>query len=100
MKEIRKTERFAKWLDKLRDIQARARIQVRIERLASGNPGDVKPVGEGVSELRILYGPGYRVYFKEINNTLVILLVGGDKRTQKQDVEAAKKIASELESGS
>lgn len=100
MKEIRKTDRFAKWLDKLRDIQARARIQVRIERLAEGNPGDVKPVGKGVSELRVPYGPGYRVYYKEINNMLVILLVGGDKRTQKQDIEAAKQIAGELEDAS
>jgi len=65
MVEIRKTEIFAKWLDGLRDIRARARILVRIERLAGGNPGDVKPVGEGVSELRINYGPGYRVYYKK-----------------------------------
>ncbi len=64
MIEIRKTEVFARWLDDLRDLRARARIQVRIERLAAGNPGDVGPVGEGVSELRIDYGPGYRVYFK------------------------------------
>ena len=63
MIEIRKTENFARWLDDLRDIQARARVLVRIERLAQGNPGDVKPVGEGVSELRINYGPGYRVYY-------------------------------------
>lgn len=97
MKEIRKTDRFAKWIDKLRDIQARARILVRIERLAAGNPGDVKPVGQGVCELRIPYGPGYRVYFKEVNHTLIILLVGGDKRTQKQDIEMAKKVAGELE---
>ncbi|HKL20580.1 MAG TPA: type II toxin-antitoxin system RelE/ParE family toxin [Tichowtungia sp.] len=97
MKEIRKTDRFAKWLDKLRDTQARARIQVRIERLAAGNPGDVKPISQGVSELRISYGPGYRVYFTEKNRTLVILLVGGDKRTQKIDIEMAKKIAGELE---
>ena len=97
MKEIRKTDRFAKWIDKLRDIKARARILVRIERLATGNPGDVKPVGKGVSELRIPYGPGYRVYYKEYNNILVILLTGGDKRTQKQDIETAKKLADELE---
>lgn len=63
MIEIRKTDRYAQWLDGLRDVLARARIQVRVERLATGNPGDVKPVGEGVSELRIDYGPGYRVYF-------------------------------------
>jgi putative addiction module killer protein len=64
MIEVRKTEVFAKWIDGLQDIRARARILVRIERLAAGNPGDVKPVGEGVSEMRINYGPGYRVYFK------------------------------------
>ena len=66
MLEIRKTELFANWLDSLRDVRARARVQVRIERLAAGNPGDVQPVGEGVSELRIDYGPGYRVYFKKL----------------------------------
>ncbi len=65
MVEIRKTDLFVQWLDDLADIQARARVQVRIERLAAGNPGDVEPVGEGVSELRINYGPGYRVYFKK-----------------------------------
>ena len=66
MIEIRKTEIFAKWLDGLGDIHGRARVQARIERLASGNPGDVKPVGEGVSELRVDYGPGYRVYYKKV----------------------------------
>ena len=76
--EIRKTEIFAKWLDGLHDIRARARILVRIERLAAGNPGDVKSVGEGVSELRIDYGPGYRVYYKKQGQKVVILLAGGD----------------------
>jgi putative addiction module killer protein len=70
--EIRKTELFARWLDGLRDIRARARVQVRIERLAAGNPGDVRPVGEGVSEMPIDYGPGYRVYFKKIGPEMVI----------------------------
>ena len=79
MIEIRKTETFAKWIDGLQDLKARAKILVRIERLAAGNPGDVKPVGEGVSELRIDYGPGYRVYFKKIGQVVVILLAGGDK---------------------
>jgi len=79
MVEIRKTATFAKWLDDLDDIRARARILARIERLAGGNPGDVKPVGEGVSELRIDYGPGYRVYYKKKGRSLVILLAGGDQ---------------------
>lgn len=74
MLEIRKTENFAHWLDGLRDLRARARVQVRIERLAAGNPGDVQPVGEGVSELRIDYGPGYRVYFKSIGGEVVIFV--------------------------
>ena len=84
MIEIRKTDIFAHWLDELRDIQARARVQSRIERLATGNPGDVEPVGEGVSELRIDYGPGYRVYFKQRGRELVILLAGGDKKNSSQ----------------
>ncbi len=77
MIEVRKTEVFAKWLDGLRDIRARARILVRIERLATGNPGDARPVGEGVSELRIDYGPGYRVYCKKRGREVMILLAGG-----------------------
>jgi putative addiction module killer protein len=89
MVEIRKTELFAKWLDDLHDIRARARILVRIERLAAGNPGDVKPVGEGVSELRIDYGPGYRVYYKQQGEKVVILLAGGDKRTLAKDIKTA-----------
>jgi putative addiction module killer protein len=87
MIEIRKTHLFAQWLDGLHDIRARARVQARIERLAVGNPGDVKPVGEGVSELRINYGPGYRVYFKKRGHELIILLAGGDKSTQVKDVK-------------
>ncbi|MCB1959742.1 MAG: type II toxin-antitoxin system RelE/ParE family toxin [Rhodocyclaceae bacterium] len=96
MIEIRKTDAFAEWLDGLRDIQARARVQVRIERLAAGNPGDVEPVGEGVSELRINYGPGYRVYFKQRGRELIILLAGGDKRTQAKDIKAALRLARHL----
>ena len=96
MVELRKTERFARWIDGLRDLRARARIQARLDRLAEGNPGDVKPVGEGVSELRIDYGPGYRVYFKARGRTLVVLLAGGDKRTQSQDVKLAIRLAREL----
>ncbi|MHB0963384.1 MAG: type II toxin-antitoxin system RelE/ParE family toxin [Gemmatimonadaceae bacterium] len=94
--EILKTELFAQWLDALRDVHARARIQVRIERLASDNPGDVRPVGEGVSEMRIDYGPGYRVYFKRIGHELVILLAGGDKSTQASDIRLALRLSREL----
>ena len=96
MIEIRKTEVFADWLDGLRDLRARARVQVRIERLASGNPGDVQPVGEGVSELRIDYGPGYRVYFKRVGREIAILLAGGDKRTQSSDIKTALRLARNL----
>lgn len=96
MLELRKTERFARWLDGLLDLRARARVQARLDRLAEGNPRDVKPIGEGVSELRIDYGPGYRVYFKSRGRTVVILLAGGDKRTQSQDVKIALRLAREL----
>ena len=96
MVEIRKTQVFAKWIDSLSDIRARARVLVRIERLAAGNPGDVKPVGEGVSELRVDYGPGYRVYFKKSGQTVVVLLAGGDKRTQNKDIETALRLARNL----
>jgi putative addiction module killer protein len=96
MIEIRKTEYFAKWIDNLQDIRARARIQARIERLAVGNPGDVKPVGEGVSEMRIDHGPGYRVYFIQHERTVTILLAGGDKSTQAKDIKAALRLARNL----
>ncbi len=96
MLEIRKTETFAQWLDGLHDIHARARVQVRVERLAAGNPGDVRPVGEGVSELRIDYGPGYRVYFTRRGRTVIILLAGGDKRTQAADIKTALRLARNL----
>ena len=96
MLQIRKTEIFAQWLDGLRDVRARARVQVRVERLAAGNPGDVEPVGEGVSELRIDYGPGYRVYFKKHGREVVILLAGGDKRTQSADIKTALRLARNL----
>ncbi|MEJ1389687.1 MAG: type II toxin-antitoxin system RelE/ParE family toxin [Candidatus Sedimenticola sp. (ex Thyasira tokunagai)] len=96
MVEIRKTDVYAKWIDNLRNIKARARILVRIERLAAGNPGDVKPVGEGVSELRITYGPGYRVYFKKQGQELIILLAGGDKNTQSKDINTAHELARNL----
>jgi len=94
--EVRKTEVFAHWLDELRDVRARARVQVRIERLAAGNPGDVQAIGGGVSELRIDYGPGYRVYFKKIGREVVILLAGGDKRTQSADIKTVLRLARNL----
>ena len=96
MIEIRKTEAYARWLDELRDIRARAQVMARVERLAAGNPGDVKPVGEGVSELRIDYGPGYRVYFTKRGRTVVILLAGGDKHTQANDIRIAQRLADNL----
>lgn len=96
MIEIRKTDRFVRWIDNLADIHARARIQARIERLVAGNPGDVKPVGEGISELRINYGPGYRVYFKRRGRELIILLAGGDKSTQARDIKVALLLARNL----
>jgi putative addiction module killer protein len=96
MFEIRKTETYAQWLDGLRDIRARARIQVWVERLATGNAGDVRPVGEGVSEMRIDYGPGYRVYFTKRGREVVVLLVGGDKRTQAADIKTALRLALNL----
>ncbi len=95
MVELRKTERFARWLDALRDVRGRARIQ-RIERLAAGNPGDVVPVGEGVSELRIDVGPGYRVYFVRRGRAVIILLAGGSKHTQTADIRAALQLARGL----
>lgn len=96
MIEIRQTEEYARWFDKLRDRAARARVLVRIRRLSLGNPGDVAPVGEGVSELRVDYGPGYRVYFIHKGETLIVLLAGGDKRTQQRDIEKAKELARGL----
>ena len=95
--EIRKTAAFARWVDELRDIRARGRVLARIERLAAGNPGDVAPVGEGVSELRIDDGPGYRVYFKKRGRRSIVLLAGGDKSTQAKDVRVALRLARDLE---
>jgi len=96
MIEIRKTDIFARWIDGLDDIRARARILVRIERLAVGNPGDAKPVGEVVSEFRIDYGPGYRVYYKKQGRKVVISSVGGDKRSQTRDIKTALRLARNL----
>ena len=96
MIEIRKTDLFYSWLCSLRDRKARARIGVRIDRLAFGNHGDVKPVGGGVSEMRIDYGPGYRVYFVRQGTALVVLLAGGDKRTQDRDIKTALELSRKL----
>ena len=93
MLTIQRTDEFSLWLSNLRDYEARMRILLRIDRLELGNPGDVAPVGDGVSEMRIHYGPGYRVYFTRRGNALVLLLCGGDKSTQSKDIVAAKKLA-------
>jgi putative addiction module killer protein len=97
MIEIRQTAVFAKWIAGLRDRRARAKIAARIDRLAFGNAGDAEPVGEGVSELRIHYGPGYRVYFTRRGPVVIVLLCGGDKSTQAQDIKTAKALAAQLE---
>ena len=97
MFEIRQTEIFAKWLGGLADARAKDKIAQRIVRLQSGLFGDVKPVGKGISELRIDYGPGYRVYFVQRGQVLIILLCGGDKRTQPRDINKAKSLAADLE---
>jgi len=95
--EIRATETFSSWLKALRDDRAKAKIAARVRRLAFGNPGDVKPVGEGVSELRIPQGAGYRVYFVQRGTLLIVLLCGGDKATQNKDIATAKRLAKEIQ---
>ena len=95
--QIRKTDVYAEWIDNLRDLQGRARILVRVERLASGNPGDVKAISGGVSELRVHFGPGYRVYFTQRGPDIVILLAGGDKSSQSTDIQTALQLAKNLE---
>ncbi len=96
MIEIRETEVYTLWFSGLRDRRAKARIDTRIRRLSLGNPGDVKPVGSGVSELRVDYGPGYRIYFIQCGSALIVLLAGGDKRTQQQDITQAIELARDL----
>jgi putative addiction module killer protein len=93
--ELIKSAAFDRWLNHLRDIRAAARIQVRLDRLAMGNPGDVKPIGDGISEMRIDYGPGYRLYFMPRGLLVVVLLCGGDKSTQRKDILQAKAIAAQ-----
>jgi putative addiction module killer protein len=96
MIEIRETDTYKKWFDSLNDKMAKARIDIRIKRVSLGNFGDVEPVGKGVSELKIDYGAGYRVYFVKQENIIVILLCGGDKSTQKKDIQKAHKLSQEL----
>ena len=96
MFEICKTQPFVQWLDELLDIQARARVLAQIKRLEEGNAGDVKPVGEGVSEMRINHGPGYRVYFVRRRRQVIVLLAGGTKRTQSADIRIALRLARNL----
>jgi putative addiction module killer protein len=97
MPQIRETAEFSEWLGELRDLRARAKILVRIDRLGDGNPGDVRPVGEGVSEMRINYGPGYRVYYVQRGTRYILLLAGGDKSSQTKDIAAAKRLAVQYE---
>ncbi len=99
MIELKQTDTFRKWRTKLKDERARALIASRLDRLAFGNAGDVKPVGQGVSELRIDHGPGYRVYFQRRGKTIIVLLCGGDKRTQDRDFQTAKRLAAEWSEG-
>jgi putative addiction module killer protein len=95
MFELKQTETFRKWWTQLKDERAKGLIFARLDRLAYGHAGDVAPVGEGISELRIHYGPGYRVYFQRRRNTLIVLLCGGDKSTQSKDIKIAKRLAGE-----
>ena len=97
MIEVRQTTRFATWLAGLRDDRAKARILKRLDRAKAGNLGDVAPVGDGVSEMRIFYGPGYRVYFVHRGSELIVLLCGGDKSTQDDDIREARAMAGEIE---
>lgn len=95
--DVRETDEFSRWLNRLKDVRARAKILVRIARLAHGNSGDVAPVGAGISELRINYGPGYRAYFVKRGNRYILLLAGGNKASQDKDIKQAKRLADEYE---
>ena len=97
MYTLQQTETFAHWLAALRDVHAKARIAMRLDRVCTGNLGDAKPVGEGVSELRVDVGPGYRLYFTQRSGRVILLLAGGDKSTQARDIQRAQAIARELE---
>ena len=96
MIQIQQTEAYVKWFSELRDRVARARIDIRIRRLSLGNAGNAKPVGDGVSELRVDYGPGYRIYFVQRGEVVIVLLAGGDKSTQDKDIRNAKVLAKDL----
>ncbi|MBZ9600779.1 type II toxin-antitoxin system RelE/ParE family toxin [Phyllobacterium chamaecytisi] len=96
MPEVRQSDVYSTWFSKLKDQNAQSRILVRLRRLELGNQGDVRAVGEGVSEIRVNYGPGYRVYYINRGNTVIILLCGGDKSTQDDDIKTAKQMASEI----
>lgn len=100
MFDVRETELFSQWMTGLRDARAKAKIAVRIDRLARGNPGDVEPVAQGISEMRIHYGPGYRVYYVKREQTIILLLCGGNKATQASDIKSAKDLVRELEDDS
>ncbi|MEX1221376.1 MAG: type II toxin-antitoxin system RelE/ParE family toxin [Idiomarina sp.] len=95
--DILKTAVFDEWFKALKDIKGRARIMARIDRLAFGHFGDIKPIGSGIRELRIFYGPGYRIYFKQYGETLIVLLAGGDKSSQQSDIKKARKLATRIE---
>lgn len=98
MIEIRRTDEFAQWLKRLKDSDAKSRINLRIRRISlTGNLGDCKPVGDGVSELRIDCGPGYRLYFAQRGREIILLLIGGDKSSQKRDIEKAKELNKHYE---
>ena len=99
MFEVLTTDEFDRWLSDLADERARTKIASRVARLRFGNAGDAKPVGEGVSEMRVHHGPGYRVYYKQTNKTIIVMLCGGDKSTKEKDVRRAKKMAAELRKG-
>ena len=98
MIEVRRTDVFIHWFEGLRDEVAQARIAMRIDRLEAGNPGDIKSVGDGVTEMRIDYGPGYRLYTARRGHLVIILLCGGDKSSQRRDIENAKSVLREIES--
>lgn len=100
MNEIRRTQAFSDFLEGLRDLRAKALIVQRVVRLSQGNPGDAAPVGEGISELRIHHGPGYRVYYVQRGSVLIVLLCGGDKKSQSRDIRLAKELANNLETDS
>ena len=97
MLELKQTETFRKWREQLKDERARALIASRLDRLAYGHAGDASPVGDGIRELRLHYGPGYRIYFRKRGKTVIVLLCGGDKSTQAKDIKTAKRLAKELE---